>query len=105
MEKETDAYVNLEEKVEIDYEEKDGKFCLKTNLYELISQGKIPAEAVKCNLMKTEDIAPAFEPEESYENPDGSPITFDTDFFGKKRGSTVIAGPFADGSEIKEPLF
>ena len=47
----------------------------------------------------------AFEPEEKYENPDGTPIIFDTDFLGKKRGSQPIAGPFAAGSEIKEALF
>ena len=58
-----------------------------------------------CRLMKTQDIAPAFEPEESYENPDGSPICFDTDFFGKKRSASPLAGPFADGKEIENPLF
>ena len=55
--------------------------------------------------MKTEDIAPAFEPEQNYENPDGSPITFDEDFFGKKRDASPIAGPFVNGSEVKDPLF
>ena len=105
MSKETDAYVNNSENIEIGYEEKGDKVVLKTNLYDLIAQGKIPSDAVKCKLMKTEDIAPAFEPEEKYENPDGSPITFDVDFFGKKRGSTVFAGPFADGKDAKEPLF
>jgi len=39
----------------------------------------------------------AFEPEEKYENPDGSPITFDTDYFGKKRAASgVLPGPFAE---------
>ena len=47
----------------------------------------------------------AFEPEEKYENPDGTPIVFDMDFAGKKRSSSPIAGPFADGNELKEPLF
>jgi hypothetical protein len=90
------------------YEEKGGKIFLKTNLYELASSGKIPSKALKCKLMKTEDIPPAFEPEENYENPDGSPITFDTDFFGTKRSSTggkVLAGPFADAADVKKSLF
>ena len=30
----------------------------------------------------------------------GSPITFDTDFFGKKRSGAIIPGPFASGDEI-----
>ena len=71
----------------------------------MIENGTIPSKAVKCKLMKTEDIPPAFEPEQSYENPDGSSITFDTDFFGEKRGKTPIAGPFADASEAGEALF
>ena len=49
--------------------------------------------------MHTDDIMMAFEPEEKYENPDGSPITFDTDFFGKKRSGAIIPGPFASGDE------
>ena len=106
MSKERPAYVDSVNKVEIGYEEKDGKIWLKTNLYDLISDKKIPANAFECKLMKTEDIPPAFEPEQNYENPDGSPIVFDTDFFGKKRDSgKLIAGPFAKADEISDSLF
>jgi hypothetical protein len=97
MRKEADAYVNSADKVEIGFEEKNGKVWLKTNVYDLVK--------TSCKLMRTEDIAPAFEPEQNYENPDGSPIIFDTDFFGKKRGKKPLAGPFADKDEIKESLF
>ncbi|MBR3814539.1 MAG: hypothetical protein IKK38_11780 [Spirochaetaceae bacterium] len=58
-----------------------------------------------CKLMHTDDIMMAFEPEEKYENPDGSPITFDTDFSGKKRSGSVLPGCFADKAGIDEPLF
>ncbi len=106
MSKERPAYVDSVNKVEIGYEEKDGKIWLKTNLYDLISEKKIPANAFECKLMKTDDIPPAFEPEQNYENPDGSPIVFDTDFFGKKRDSgKLIAGPFAKADEISDSLF
>ena len=106
MSKERPAYVDSVNKVEIGYEEKDGKIWLKTNLYDLISEKKIPANAFECKLMKTEDIPPAFEPEQNYENPDGSSIVFDTDFFGKKRDSgKLIAGPFAKADEISDSLF
>ncbi len=106
MSKEKPAYVDSANKVEIGYEEKNGKIWLKTNLYDLISEKKIPANAFECKLMKTEDIPPAFEPEQNYENPDGSPIVFDTDFFGKKRDSgKLIAGPFAKADEISDSLF
>ena len=92
------AYIDDKNEITISYEEKDGKIILKTNLYDFLP--KTP-----CKLMRTEDIAPAFEPEESYENPDGSPIIFDTDFFGKKRSKTPIPGPFVDGKEIENPIF
>jgi len=84
--KEKDAVVS-DAKVEIAYEEKDGKPGLKTNLYDVLP-------ATNCKLIKTDDIFMAFEPEEKYENPDGTPITFDTDYNGNKRNGTVIPGPF-----------
>ena len=67
---------------------------LKTNLYDVIAaSGVVPA----CKLLHTDDIMMAFEPEEKYENPDGSPITFDTDYFGKKRNASgVLPGPFSE---------
>jgi hypothetical protein len=98
MKKEKDAIICKGDKVTIGYEEKDGKIFLKTNLYEFLPRKR-------CKLMHTDDIMMAFEPEEKYENPDGTPITFDTDFIGVKRTSAPIAGPFADGFEITKPLF
>lgn len=98
MSKEKDAIVDSKNKVEIGWEEKGGKIMLKTNLYDFLPEGN-------CKLMHTDDIMMAFEPEEKYENPDGTPITFDTDFAGKKRGKSPISGPFADGKEISNPLF
>ena len=97
MKKEKDAFVDSASPVIIGYEEKNGKIWLKTNVFDFVK--------TSCKLMRTENITPAFEPEQNYENPDGSPIIFDTDFFGKKRGKKPVAGPFADGSEIKDSLF
>ena len=96
-EKEPDAIVIEGEKVELVVEEAGGDFKLKTNLYKVMSSaaGGMP----KCKLMHTDDMKMAFEPEEKFENPDGSPITFDTDFYGKKRGDSPIPGPFVDGAE------
>ena len=47
----------------------------------------------------------AFEPEQRFENPDGTPITFDETFFGASRKEHCIAGPFADGEEAIRKLF
>ena len=63
-EKDKMSVKDMLERYNIYYEEKDGKIWLKTNLYDLISEKKIPANAFECKLMKTEDIPPAFEPEQ-----------------------------------------
>ena len=47
-------------------------------------------------LINTDTLGMAFEPEQRYENPDGSDIVFDCDINGIKRGDCVIAGPWAD---------
>ncbi len=74
--------------VTLELKEKDGKYTLETNLYEYLKDAK-------CNLMNTDALGMAFEPEEKYENPDGSPIVFNTDFFNEKRTDRVLPGPFA----------
>lgn len=76
----------IDEKITLELEKTDEGYFLNTNL------GKY-AEARK--LLHTEDLGMAFEPEERYENPDGSSITFNEDYFGNVTDS-VIAGPFAE---------
>lgn len=98
MKKEKDAYVDDKNKVTISVVEKDGKISLQTNVYDFIP-------SAKHELLKTDDIMPAFEPEQKYENPDGSAIVFDTDFVGKKRLEGAIAGPFADAIKAEQILF
>ena len=101
MSKEKDAVIDNKNNVTVGYEEKDGKVIFKTNLYDILPS----INNLNCKLMHTDDIMMAFEPEEKYENPDGSPITFDTDLLGKKRGKDILPGCFADKEEIKNPLF
>lgn len=88
-EKDKDGFVDTKNKVEIKLEEKDGKYTLKTNLYDFL-----PTSPLK--LIHTDDIPEAFESEQKYENPDGTPITFDTDILGTKRDSKIIAGAFSN---------
>ena len=47
------------------------------------------------DLIDSDTLGKAFEPEQRFENPDGTPITFDTDFEGKKREGQILPGPFA----------
>ena len=69
-------------------EEKDGKYSLKTNVY---SKLKDFTDGIIC----TETLGQAFEPEQRFENPDGTDIIFNKDYFGTHRGLQGIPGPFA----------
>ena len=48
---------------------------------------------IGCKLVTTETLGMSYHAEMGYEEPDGSPFTFDTDFFGNKR-KRVLPGPF-----------
>ena len=47
----------------------------------------------------------AFEPEQRFENPDGTAITFDTDYLGEHRGLSVMPGPFASAEAAGKQLW
>ena len=59
---------------------------------------------IGAGVISTANLGMAFEPEEKYENPDGSPLVMDTDILGKKRQGRVIPGPFAMLQETQNPL-
>ena len=83
---------NDTEKVDVILEESDGKYILKSRLFKLLKgfeDGIITSDILGC----------AFEPEQRFENPDGTEIIFNRDYFGAHRGLTAIPGPFA---EIKD---
>ena len=68
--------------------EEDDEVFLETNLGEALKAGN---QAI----VSTATLGEAFEPEEKFENPDGSPIVFDEDYFGAHREIRPLAGPFA----------
>ena len=86
--KATDARVDADHAVTLSLAERDGKWVLCTNLGRFL-----PAEGM--DRVDTARLGMAFEPEQSFENPDGTPICFDTDFFGHPAGERPLAGPFA----------
>ena len=95
---EKDAIIS-DKKIQLKLEQRDEGLFLKTNLF-----NAVPAKTD--GVISTDTIMMAFEPEEKYENPDGTPITFNTDFFGTHReGIKVTAGPFAGAEEIQKSLF
>ncbi|MCI7275187.1 MAG: right-handed parallel beta-helix repeat-containing protein [Lachnospiraceae bacterium] len=97
--KETNCLVASEEpgSVKVELVEKDGEYHLDTNVYDLLN-------GFTGRMINTEVLGKAFEPEQPYENPDGTPITFDTDYFGNHRSLNAVPGPFATAEDAKKAL-
>lgn len=66
----------------------DAGFRIDTNIFEHLPE-------IRCSIIDTEKMGMAFEPEQRYENPDGSDIILDTDYFGNPFGENPLPGPFA----------
>jgi hypothetical protein len=76
-----------EHEITLFLEETDGIYTLKTNLYDYLPEFETP-------FISTELLGEAFEPEQKFENPDGSPIFFNMDYFGTHRSVCPLPGPF-----------
>lgn len=77
--------------------EENGVYTLETDLYERLPE-------ISTALVTTELLGMAFEPEQKFENPDGSAICFTGDYFGVQRESAPLPGPFSSGKETERPL-
>ena len=86
--KETNYLMDDTSKVYVDVKEDGDKVYLDTNLADVIG-------SFTSSLITTDVLGKAFEPQQRFEDRDGSDIIFDTDYFGNKR-SEIIPGPFAD---------
>ena len=89
--------VDSEHHVTVKLKEEGGEYHLETNLYEFMPKFATP-------VVDTELLGMAFEPEQKFENPDGTPIVFRKDYFGKSRDMMPLAGPFACSAEAEEPI-
>lgn len=85
---ETDAIVDTEHTVKLELKEENGTWHLDTDLYEYLPK-------TACAMISTETLGIAFEPEEKFENPDGTPIVFQYDYFGARQEINPLPGPFA----------
>lgn len=93
--KEKDFTVDTEHIIRLELKEEDGCRILHTNLGEYLPTGEE-------KLITTETLGMAFEPEQRFENPDGTDIVFDEDYYGEKK-ERVTAGPFGrvtDGMRV-----
>lgn len=95
---EINGLVNGEQPVQVEVELENGRPVLSTNVYELL-------EGFTGRRIDTQVLGKAFEPEEYFENPDGTPITFDQDYFGDHRGAHPLPGPFAGTDAVGQPLW
>ncbi len=86
--KEQDYTEDKEHTVSISVEEHEDGWYLKSDLYEAMY-------AKADRVISTDVLGMAFEPEEKFEDPDGTPVVLDKDYFGNIRGPEMYAGPFA----------
>ena len=78
--------------------EKEGTYHLNTNLGECIPE-------FSTSVISTKVLGAAFEPEQRFENPDGTEIIFDEDYFGKHREACPLPGPFSKREDFLKNLF
>ena len=90
--------VNEDGGVYVELTEKDGRPALHTNVYDYLWDFSV-------SMVSSDTLGKAFEPEERYENPDGTDILFNTDYLGNHRGLNVLPGPFADKESRGKELF
>ena len=95
---ETDKLVDKKSKVSAQIVEKKGTYTLKTNVYEYLKD-------FTDSIITTDTLGLAFEPEQRFENPDGTPIIFNSDYSGDHRGVSTIPGPFASAEGAAKVLF
>ena len=81
--------VNKKDTVSVELVEKNGRYTLKTDVYKYLKD-------FTNGIMTSDILGCAFEPEQRFESPDGSPITFDVDYLGNHRGICAVPGPFAE---------
>ena len=77
---------------ELSVSSEGGRFVLRTDLYAFLPRPETSP-------VSTGSLKPAFEPEQPFENPDGSPIVMDRDLLGRPRGAHPLPGPFEEGGD------
>lgn len=96
--REENKLVDTNSKVTVELTDKDGKCSLKTNIYELIGD-------FRDGIITSDILGKAFEPEQRFEERDGSDIVFNVDYLGNHRGIDTIPGPFAQSGELSEYIW
>ena len=95
--KEKHNLVDTTDTVKVELVEKDGVPFLETNLYQYLKDFHV-------GMVDSDILGKAFEPEERFENADGTDICFNTDYLGGHRGTDVLPGPFASAEDAGKQL-
>lgn len=95
---EENKLVDETSEVKVELVEKDGKYTIDTNLFELLGDYEV-------GIINTDILGKAFEPEQRFENRDGSDIIFDQDYYGDHRGVSAAPGPFASVESLKKNVW
>ena len=94
---ETDRLVSPEQ-VSVELVERDGHTYVKTNLFDVMGD-------YAAGIVNSDILGNAFEPDQRFERPDGSAITFDRDYFGNHRGLRAAPGPFASKESLEAAVW
>ena len=86
---ETHKYIDEKQQAYVNLIEKDGTYRIETNIYNLL-------DGWTTSIIDTDVSGEAFEPEQRFENPDGSTIVFNRDYHGNLRSLNALPGPFAN---------
>ena len=82
-----DATVDTEHHITLELKQDGGTYRLETNMMQYLPQ---------VQMIDSDTLGLAFEPEERFETPEGETITFNTDFYGAYRPAAPLPGPFAN---------
>ncbi|MBE5856052.1 MAG: hypothetical protein E7296_00585 [Lachnospiraceae bacterium] len=96
--KEKNKLVDKKEKVSVELVESKAGYKLKTNIYDIIGD-------FADGIINTDMLGKVYNPEQRFEERDGSDIVFNVDYLGNHRGVSTIPGPFASKEELKEILY
>ena len=58
-------------------------------------------EGMQDGIINSDILGEAFEPEERYENPDGTDLILNEDYFGNHRGLSALPGPAVSGENLE----
>jgi len=96
--KEKNKLVDKKAEVKVELVEKNGHCTVKTNMFDFMKD-------FTAGIVTSDILGKAFQPEQRFENPDGSAITFDSDYFGDHRGLCAVPGPFVGKESLKKAVW